>query len=143
MFTFESWTLIPSGLFLFSLGGLNLYIFLMIVLPNRLERIFFSLVAIGSLVVLSILAMFSAQEVRIYKNEGYVIYVEEYRFIFDGHDDLYLRKNFMLAKKIGTGEQSEEIHSTFWIQDGNLYITTYYESGAENTIMIELNNSLD
>jgi len=138
MFTFESWTPIPSGLFLFSLSGLTMYIFLMIVVPHHLERIFFSLVAIGSLVVISIIAMFTAEEVNIYREEGYVIYLQEYRFLFAGQDDLYLKKNFLLAKKIGTGEQSEEQYSTYKIQDGILYITTYHEGGSEYNVSIEL-----
>jgi hypothetical protein len=140
MFTFESWTPIPSGLFLFSLSGLTMYIFLMIVVSHHLGRIFLSIVAIGSLVVISIIALYSAKEVNIYREEGYVIYVQEYRFLFAGQDDLYLKKNFLFAKKIGTGEQSEESHSSYWIQDGVLFITTHHEGGSEYTISIELNN---
>ncbi|HBG32554.1 MAG: hypothetical protein A2084_00335 [Tenericutes bacterium GWC2_39_45] len=140
MFTFESWTPIPSGLFLFSLSGLTMYIFLMIVVSHHLERIFLSIVAIASLVVISIIAMFTAEEVNIYRQEGYVIYVQEYRFLFDGHDDLFLKENFIVAKKIGTGEQSEEQYSTYRIQDGILFITTHHEGGSEYTISIELNN---
>jgi len=140
MMTYESWTPVSSGMILFGLGGLHLYFFLLFVFPNLFQRLFFTLIAIGSLVIIFIVTVFSTYTVEVYRQEGYIIYVKEYRFIFSGHDDYYLKENFLFAKKIGTGEQSEESYSTYTIEDGIFYITTQYESGTTQIFSIELDH---
>jgi len=138
--TFETWTPVDSSLILFGLSGLHVYLFLLYVFPTFLQRLFLSLIALGALCLLIILAAFSSYEVEVYKHEGYVIYIKEYRFLFSGHDDYYVKDNFIFAKKIGTGDQSEESYSSYFIEDGIFYIETQYEGGMTYVTSIELDH---
>lgn len=138
IFNFDAWTVVPAPLMLFSLGGLNLFILLMIMAKKAYLRMIYVSIAIFSLFLISYLLLFGSESYSVIKKEGYTIYVEEYRFLFAGEDRFYLKENFLVAKLIGTGDQSEEGSTTYYIEDGYFYIIESWESGDTNTTEIKL-----
>lgn len=138
IFNFDAWTQIPAPLMLFSLGGFSLFIFLMIMAKKTYLKVMYVSVAIFSLFLISYLLLFGSESYNVIEKEGYTIYVEEYRFLFAGEDRFYLKENFLVAKLIGSGDQSEEGSTTYYIEDGHFYIIESWESGSINTTIIEL-----
>lgn len=141
IFTFESWTPIHSGILLFSLSGLNFFVFLLLALKHPLLKTLCVIVAFISFVFLFFLGTFTAETVKIIvvKEEGYTLYVRETRFLFSGTDYFYLEDNLLWAHFIAQADQSEECNSIYYIENGYLHITEYWESGTEKTFTVKLN----
>jgi hypothetical protein len=138
IFNFDAWTVVPAPIMLFSFGGLNLFIYLMMIAKQVYLKVLFVSIAIFSLILISVILIFGAESYNVVKSEGYTIYVEEYRFLFGGQDNFYLKENFLVAKLIGSGDQSEEGSTVYYVENGYFYIIESWENGDTETTIIKL-----
>lgn len=138
IYNFDSWTPVPALIFLFSLSGLFLFIFLLMKFKNVYIKVLFILIASFSLVFLVYLTLFGSSGYSVIKNDEHTIYVNEYRFLFAGADTFYLKENFLVARRVASADQSEECSSVYHLENNQLVITESCESGSSRTITVDL-----
>jgi hypothetical protein len=83
--------------------------------------------------ILVFVNMMESQPFRKIEQEGNILFVGEYRYLFTGYDAYYLRENFFTARFIGSGEQSEECHTDAIIESDALVLKTTCEGGVETS----------
>ncbi len=129
----------PVILIVIGIFGLFNYVILMIYNRGKHLKILLSVMAFSGFIVLSVLAMLSTESKDMIKQDGYTVYISEFRFLFGGSDTLYLKDNFLISHKIGVASQGEDATSTYGINDDKLIITTYYGQTSE-VYQIDLND---
>ena len=88
----------------------------------------------------SLLALISGTPFKTYQNDGYTVYVSQWHYIFSGEDSFYLKENILTSVYIGSGDQSEEWNTTYYIEDDIFYIIETSEIGTIETTTIVLND---
>lgn len=135
---YEHWTPIDSMV----IFGMIFFILVCVYVFIKWENIMFRIALVfGFLVItgyVSMMALISGNPYEIYRNEGYTIYVSQWRFIFAGEDSFYLKENILTSVYIGSGDQSEEWNTTYYIEDDIFYIIETSETGTIETTTIVL-----
>lgn len=138
---FEIWTSIDSHVFLGIATLLSLTVFLILRLTYLLTKIIVVFVAVIISGYIFFLGLLGSVNHEVYIKDGYEINVAEYRYYLTGHDSYYLKENFLTSVLIGTGEQSEKVQTTYFIQDDVFYIIEHLGDGSiVNYVPVSLQN---
>lgn len=135
---FEHWTPIDS---LFYIGLIFFFLMCLFIFMNNKHIVLRIALIVGFLGITfyaTMYAMLLAKPISIYKKDGYTVYVSEWRFFFSGSDGFYLKENMLTYKLIGVGEQSEEVRTTYFIEDDVFYIIESHEAGSVKETTVSL-----
>lgn len=123
VFLFEFWSPLPSPIIILGLSGLSMFVFLMMVFPFPIIRFGLVMIAFFGFGFLVFLTMLSMEPVQTLHHQDHTIYINEYRFIFDGEDSIYIKRNLFFATLIAKTPQSEEWSSSYHFEGETLVIT--------------------
>ncbi len=135
---FEHWTFIDSLFYIGLIFFVLICLFIFINVKHIVLHISLIVGFLGITFYATMYAMLGARPISIYEKDGYTIHVSEWRFFFSGSDGFYLKENILTYKFIGAGEQSEEVRTTFYIEDDIFYIIETHEAGSVKETTVSL-----
>lgn len=126
---YETWAKIDSHIIIGLSALFSLTLFLVLRLTHLITKI---IIVFGVLIMggyIYFLGLLVSVDHVTYEKEGYIIYVKEWRYYFTGSDAFYLKENFLTSVYIGSGQQSEEIRTIYYIEDNVFHIVERLENG--------------
>lgn len=129
------WTPLPTGLYLFGFTGFFMYIWLMFLVEGKGNRILLSIVAFMGVTFIGFFTVFGTREVKVMQSDTQTVYILEERFLFGGEDTVYVKSNFIYARKIGLFPNNEDSWTSYRLVEDTLTIN----QNNENAITINLN----
>ncbi len=117
------WSEIQELVLIVGVIGVLTYGYLMLISKTIIVKVLYSIVLIVGLYGMWSITVLSSAQIQTIENEYHTIKIEHHRYLFSGHDDIYLEQNFIWSSQLMSAMTNEDNSIHYELVDHTLTIS--------------------